>query len=216
MKPITLQGLLELGPLALQEKPLQGPQWPPSVYYRYIGLLTKRMDPTVFVELGTCGGGASRSAAIYNQKTLVVSIDISARLSQVPAIERSCPNFKFVRGDSTTLPDATKEEHHAFSLTLGMAEGEIAQDWEIIQTVKGKIGILFIDTVHTYEHTMKEFAAWKPYLAPGAVVLLDDLNREGMDRVWRELPGQKTEFSALAKMHVGGSPTDGGFGALIL
>jgi hypothetical protein len=37
-----------------------------------------------------------------------------------------------------------------------------------------------------------------------------------MDRLWRELPGEKTEFHALKELHIAGQPDDGGFGALIL
>jgi cephalosporin hydroxylase len=149
------------------------------------------MKPQVFVELGTCGGGAARNVAMVNPDVLVISIDVN-KLPQVSLIERDCKNFRFVCGDSVGLAETIGKEN------------------------TGKIGVMFIDTIHEYQHTMNEFNAWRPYLADGAVVCFDDLNRQGMDRVWRELPGIKTGFSDLSAMHISGSPTDGGFGALII
>jgi predicted O-methyltransferase YrrM len=147
------------------------------------------MKPEIFLELGTCGGGASRHVATKNPDVKVISIDVT-KLPQVSEI--ACPNFQFILGDSIET-----------AKTLG-------------PQYQGKIGIIFIDTIHEYQHTMNEFNAWKSYMAPGGIMFFDDLYRQGMDRVWKELPETKTEFHALSKMHIGGSPTDGGFGAIIL
>ena len=82
---------------------------------------------------------------------------------------------------------------------------------ELINKKLGEIDILFIDSIHTYEQTMKEFNAYRPYLSSRAIVCLDDLFRPGMEDAYNELPGDKIRLDDL---HIGGSPTDGGFAVL--
>jgi predicted O-methyltransferase YrrM len=188
---INIQDLLNLKNVARSTLPLSGSQWPPSVYYRYLAELVAFQNSRVFVELGTCGGGCSRNVAVRNPTTTVITIDV-VKEPQVNLVEKHVSNFKFVQGDSAELAKTIGEKY------------------------KGLIDTLFIDTVHEYNHVMKEFNAWKLYLAPNAVVVFDDLNRNSMDKVWADLPGIKTEFNALKEMHISGSPSDGGFGALIL
>lgn len=185
-----ISDLLILKLAAEKTEALPGEHWPPSVYYRFLAELVAFQQSRVFVELGTCGGGCARHVAIRNPLAKVITIDI-VKEPQVNLIG-DLANFEFVQGDSALLAD-----------TIGMM-------------YEGRIDTLFIDTVHEYNHVMNEFNSWRPYLAPGAVVAFDDLNREGMDRVWRDLPGQKTEFHALKELHIGGAPNDGGFGAIIL
>jgi len=95
-----------------------------------------------------------------------------------------------------------------FNFILG---DSIKEAREIYDFYEMPIDILFIDTVHTYENTMKEFRAWKPYLSKNAVVCLDDLFRPGMDEAWKELPGNKLRLDFL---HDGQYPEGGGFGIL--
>lgn len=188
---MTVQDLINLIPVAYAMKPLPGYEWPPSIYYRYLAELVSRVNGRVFVELGTCGGGCSRHVALKNPNTTVVTIDI-AKLPQVTLAEQQSPNFHFYLGDSVEL-----------AKTLG-------------EKYSQQIDVMFIDTVHEYDHVMNEFNAWKQYLAKPAIVCFDDLNREGMDRAWRDLPGLKTGFHDLKTLHIAGAPNDGGFGALIL
>lgn len=184
---MNLDQLRALQTEAWSLRPLDGPQWPPSVYYRYLALIAQRKPANVFVELGTCGGGCSRTVAMMSPKTKVISIDVTKH-ENVKQME-SIPNFTFLLGDSVELASKVGAEN--------------------------KVDLLFIDTVHTYERTMAEFKAWKPYMTPGGIMCFDDLHRPGMRKLWDDLPGTKTGFDDLARMHIGGSPTDGGFGALI-
>jgi len=186
---ITVADLVALGREALAASPHPDPRWPPSVYYRYLSAVAGRLNAKTFVELGTCGGGASLTVAVNNSSTKVITIDVD-KYPQVAPIEEMCSNFFFHRGDSIELAD-----------TLGQANAPI--------------DLLFIDTTHTYEQTMGEFNAWLPYMAKGGVVCFDDLYRPGMDVVWAALPEPKTGIHDLKRMHVGGSPTDGGFGASV-
>lgn len=164
------------------------PRFPPSVYYRFLYKLAEHMEPKVSVELGLCGGGASLHLALGCETGLVIGVDVSNDWPEnVQHVQDTCPNFRFWRMDSI---DAVVH---------------------FVRTVRSTVDILFIDTVHTYQRTMAEFDAWRPLLSPTAVVLLDDLFREGMNKVWAELPGYKLRMD---KLHIGGSRTDGGFGVL--
>ena len=162
--------------------------FPPSRYYRFLRLLAQRVRPDVSVELGVCGGGASLHLALGHPPGKVIGIDIrNSWPENVAYVKETCPNFEFWQMDS-------------FQATIRYKEADLPS-----------VDVLFIDTVHTYDRTMLEFNAWRDLLSSDAVVCFDDLYREGMDRVWEELPGEKWRKDRL---HEGGSPTDGGFGVL--
>lgn len=48
--------------------------------------------------------------------------------------------------------------------------------------------ILFVDTSHTYEHTLGELVAYTPHLRPGGVVLMHDTNVQYADDSGTEYP----------------------------
>lgn len=159
--------------------------FPPSSYYRFLNLIAKRINASLSVELGVCGGGGSLHMAMAGGT--VVGVDVALDYQQnIRWIKRNYPNFHFLHGDSIL-------------------------NAEIIYTTFGKIDLLFIDTTHTYSQTMTEYYAYEPYLSDEAIVCLDDLYREGMDKAWSELPGNKERFDFL---HPSQSPTDGGFGVI--
>jgi len=163
------------------------PRFPPSPYYRFFQLLTNWLEPDLSVELGTCGGGGALHMALGWPNGRVIGVDRSNEYpDNIAYIEKHFSNFTFMRGDS---------------IELAPEIGEL-----------GAIDLLFIDTVHTYERTWAEFNAYRPYLADNAVVCLDDLFRPGMELVWYELP--VPHRIRLDKLHIGGAPTDGGFGVL--
>jgi predicted O-methyltransferase YrrM len=161
------------------------PRFPPSLYYRFLRCLAEHMQPELSVELGVCGGGASLHLCLGSPGH-VIGIDyVNSYPDNVTYIQSHFQNFSFWEMDSI----------------------------EAARLAGDPVDILFIDTVHTYERTMAEFDAWKCLLYKGSVVCLDDLFREGMDRAWEELPGEKVRLDFL---HHGGSPTDGGFGCILV
>ena len=164
-------------------------RFPPSPYYLFLGSLVQEMRPAVSVELGVCGGGACLYMARAFLDGAVVGVDHALEYpDQIAYIQNKFPNFCFCKGDSVEVASMV----HAY--------------W-------GKAKILFIDTIHTYERTMAEWNAWLPFLEEGAVVILDDLFRPGMSEVWNEMPEPKLRLDFL---HIGGAPTDGGLGAVLL
>jgi predicted O-methyltransferase YrrM len=187
---VTLNDIMALKQEALHTHPYPDVRWPPSPYYRFLALVLKKLNGKLAIELGICGGGASLNMAIMNPHAKVIGIDV-VKLPQVSGVEQLCPNFTFKLGDS-----------------VGLAPTIIAE--------YGNPDLIFIDTDHTYEQTLKEYSAWLPLMRKGGVMCFDDLYRPGVQRFWGELSGTKTEYRALHELHIGGEPTDGGFGVAIV
>lgn len=61
------------------------------------------------------------------------------------------------------------------------------------------IDILHLDTEHTYDHVKSEFEAYKPGLAPGAIVMFDDLHKidDEVLRLFNEIPWPKIQDDRL-------------------
>ncbi len=156
------------------------PNFPPSLYYRFFEGVARLAQPDFSVELGTCGGGASLHLAKGCPSSRVTSFDLT-REPTVQIVERTFDNFRFIQMD--------------------VVEGAILFD-------NGSVGVLFVDTTHTYEQTIKEHAAWHPKMVSGGVIFFDDLGREGMWPALRKIGGEQIHFSDL-----GG---DGGMVAILI
>jgi predicted O-methyltransferase YrrM len=180
--------LIELAEKAEKEHVYPNPQFPPSLYYRFLKVLASYMQPNLSVELGVCGGGGSLHLALGWPVGTVVGVDIADdHPSHIKTIQETCPNFHFWQGDSVHV---APEIHNRY----------------------GAVDILFIDTTHTYTQTLKEFEAYQPYLSGVAIVCLDDLFRQEMGNIWEDLPGNKLR---LDKLH-DGAECGGGFGVIWL
>lgn len=187
---LSLDGhtMIALGEAAKFSPVYHDKRFPPSLYYRFLRVLASAKRPLVSVELGVCGGGGSLHLALGHPEGKVYGVDVANQWpDNIDHVQQTCPNFIFIREDSKQF-----------------AKGMMPNAF---------VDILFIDTVHTYEATLAEFEAWQPKLARNAVVVLDDLFRVGMDKAWAELPGEKIRMDYL---HIGGSPTDGGFGVILI
>lgn len=172
---------------AMKMHPYPDPRFPPSAYYRFLEVLARELQPQLSVELGVCGGGGSLHLCRGWLAGRVVGVDVSNEYpEQIQYILDNFPNFTFWRGDSVE------------------AAGQVYERY-------GRVEILFIDTTHTREQTLAEYSAWRPYLAPGAIVLFDDLYRPGMLEAWDELPGRKLR---LDRLHDGSPGVGGGFGVI--
>jgi len=168
------------------------PRFPPSLYYRFLYLLATAVQPVYSVELGLCGGGGSLHLALGWPSGKVVGVDVRREYpDNLAHIQQRCSNFEFWETDSVEA--AAQAQANSYF----------------------PVDILFIDTVHTYEQTLREFNAWKGLFRKGrgSVVVLDDLFREGMLDAWNELPGR--EKIRLDGLHIGGAPTDGGLGVIL-
>ena len=145
------------------------PCFPPSVYYRVLYLLVQRAAPEIAVELGTCGGGASLHMAMGCSTTKVYTFD-NIKEWQVSIAETLVENFHFILDDSVQA--ATR-----------------FQD--------ASVGLLFVDTTHTYEQTMAEYRVWLPKMRSSGIVIFDDIGRGGMDRAIAEIGGHQLHYPWL-------------------
>lgn len=186
---ITLEKLHELGLAALTAPVYPDPRFPPSVYYRFLHLLVREKKPRLSVELGVSGGGGSLHLALGWPAGRVIGVDIILdHEERIQHIFQVCDNFEFWKGDSVAMAKPIFQE-------------------------AGLIDVLFIDTDHAMGQGLKEFEAYKPFLADGAVVCFDDLLHVGMEGAWDAVPEPKIRMDWL---HEGTYPTGGGFGVAII
>ena len=171
---------------ALQQKPYPSTLFPPSPYYRFLGILARELKPKVSVVLGVCGGGDCLHIALGNPNGKVIGIDIAEdHPQQISFIQQTCPNFIFWLGDSINSAD------------------EIHQKY-------GPPSLLFIDTTHTYKQTILEISAWMSYLTSSYIICFDDLFRKEMLNFWEELTEPKLRLDNLHD----GAESGGGFGVM--
>jgi hypothetical protein len=172
---------------ALSMRPYPNKMFPPSPYYRFFEVMAQNLKPSLSVVLGVSGGGDCLHLARGWSDGTVVGIDhVNDHPANIRYILDRHPNFLSVIGDSVELANS-------------------------INRLYGPVDILFIDTVHTYEQTMKEYNAWQPYLSDKSIVCLDDLFRpEGMQQAWDEMPEPKLRLDMLHD----GAEFGGGFGVV--
>ena len=117
-------------------------------------LETLEVRPSLIVELGVRGGESTfvleRVAALCGSKLVSVDLEDCSRASQY------C-NWSFVKSDDVAFAD-------------------IFGDWCQARGINPSIDILFIDTSHELEYTIKEIDHWGPFLAPRSKVFFHDTN----------------------------------------
>lgn len=110
--------------------------------------------PGLIVELGTRGGESTfvfeRAARLCGARLLSVDIADCSRISQYE-------KWDFVQSDDV-----------AFAGKFGA--------WCAAKGLKPEIDVLFIDTSHEYGHTVREIAAWFPFVARAGKVIFHDTN----------------------------------------
>jgi cephalosporin hydroxylase len=123
--------------------------------------------PRLIVELGTRGGESTRSmlAAGTRSDARMLSVDVRD-CSDVPVPPRFRDRWTFVQCDDVAFGC------HGFTA------------WCETNGVPPRIDVLFIDTSHLYEHTVRELETWLPFVPVGGIVLLHDTN---MREIYRRL-----------------------------
>lgn len=182
--------LNELAEQAKKDEVYPSKLFPPSLYYRFLFRLAEWKKPKLSVVLGVCGGGCALHLSKANEGK-VIGVDYQYdHPEHIKHIETNFQNFEFMLEDSVKSAEKIYKKH-------------------------GLIDILFIDTDHRYDRTLKEFNAYKPYMAPGGLMLFDDLFRhhphdeKGVGDAWDEIEAEKCRIDEL---HDGDYPHGGGFG----
>ncbi|WP_027005160.1 class I SAM-dependent methyltransferase [Conexibacter woesei] len=104
------------------------------------------------VELGTATGWTAAALVLADPERRVVSCD--------PVVQPNRERYL----DLLRAPDRAR-------LTLLAVDGaDAAADG----VAEGPVDLLFVDSSHTRDATLQEWHAWRPRLAPGALVVFDD------------------------------------------
>jgi predicted O-methyltransferase YrrM len=129
-------------------------------------LLALARGRTCIVELGTATAWTAISLALGNPACKVVSYDIH---------EREEPQLYLALVDPQTRA----------RIELVVAPGARGP------RTSGPVDLLYIDSSHDRDETIAEIRAWRPYLPPGAVIVLDDFGNP-------DYPGIREAIAALA------------------
>jgi predicted O-methyltransferase YrrM len=127
---------------------------------------TVLLNARTVVELGTRGGESTRAhlaaVAVTNGRVLSIDIDDCSHV-RLPQALRS--RWEFIRADDVVFG---KEQFPSWCQQNSLP---VAAD------------IVFVDTSHLYEHTVREIAAWHGYVRAGGAMIFHDTNMgEGVYR----------------------------------
>lgn len=122
-----------------------------------------------------------------------ISTDISEHLVHLYELTIALPENKIVvelgtrGGESTTALLAAVNDSGGKLYSIDIQNCNIypheanwkfiqGDDMEIVKTWNLKIDHLFIDTLHTYEHTLAELRSWGKFVQPWGIITLHDTN----------------------------------------
>lgn len=161
--------LLDIRPQLLRDMTNEAPTT--KAYNTYFYEFARWFLPDFIVETGTDRGRSAAHFAAGNPDAQVLTIDIDAACSQ-HARELGLDNIRAITADSLEyVPHIDNES----------------------------IDVLFLDSLHTYEHTQAEFVAFFPKVAPGGVIFIDDIHLdEGMNRFWEWLTRCAHDYGDVA------------------
>lgn len=175
---------------ALVDHIYHDPRFPPSLYYRFLKMISRNIKSRLSVELGVAGGGGSLYLAMGSWGQVVgVDLDYINHVENIEYVKKEFKNFIFWEMDTVA---SAKPVYDTF----------------------GEVDILFLDSVHTFDQTTKEYLAYKPYLSDKAVICLDDLHRTEMVDVWNWFTENVGKGLRLDFLHSGSPNVDGGFGVI--
>jgi predicted O-methyltransferase YrrM len=150
-----------------------------AVYYRFLYELSRQMKPAWILETGTRLGLSAAQLAMGCPTSKVVTIDVDP---QSRGRFSSVENLKNLSNVIPITADSRKAK-------------------ELFPKDCGQFGIIYLDSDHTYDVVMSEFKIYREMLAPGGVMVFDDiaLNPE-MRRFWAEVPQPKVELNFLHRL----------------
>lgn len=131
-----------------------------SDHLNFLNLFLELLQPSVIVELGTRGGESTRVFTHYtsNHDCQGYGVDLSPK----PNWLTESMNWKHFVSDDCALGNKIEKE----------------SKWPDGTPFK-LIDLLFIDTSHEYEHTLRELAVWTSLVNSGGWILFHDTNLSG-------------------------------------
>ncbi len=163
---------------------LYGIGGPCGPYYRFLYHLAVKMKPSLVVELGSYRGGSTAHLAA-GAKCAVLAVEPYPQ-PQLSGVVKQYPNIDWRQDES---------------LSKAVLDSVADQS----------VDLCFIDTVHTEEFAVPEYAAWSPKMKPGGIMLYDDITiDELMSAAWAKILAmdQRAKIS-LPSLHYSG------FGAIL-
>ncbi len=139
----------------------------PTSYYFFLAGLVKLERLTQILEIGTNSGGSimAISKGLHKEdivKSRIVTVDITRKnedgFSKYPHIKR-------IQGDSLS--------------------NEVVE--EALKSFDGAVDLIYIDSLHEYEHTKDNINIYAEKLNPRYLVLDDIRQCDDMQRLWSEL-----------------------------
>jgi MMP 1-O-methyltransferase len=155
----------------------------------YLRYLASQVDPLhAIVEVGVFEGGSLDFLARGGRGCDVIGVDTWGIVDTTDPLD----------GDYNEHARAVAQRVADRYPHVELIQGEstlVAREW-----FGHAIGLLFIDADHEYEKVRADYLAWKPNLAPGAVVAFDDYHwNPGVQQAVNELFGpQKVTAGRLA------------------
>ena len=147
------------GPLAFLKRP--------TSYYFFLAGFVRLQRLNQILETGTNSGGSimSMSKGLHEDdipSSRLVTVDIVAKNDEG---FKKYPDIKRVYGDSL--------------------DGGVVK--EVINSFEKNIDLLYVDSLHEYEHTKKNIEIYGNSLSPRYIILDDIRQCDEMKRLWKEL-----------------------------
>ena len=141
-----------------------------EAYVRFFYAWVEQTQPQLVVETGTDQGRSGIHLAMGHPGTKVVSIDI----------DHACAG-------------------HLNAFGLHNVEAVTANSTYTFSRFKDRsIDLLFLDSLHTYEHVTREIELFLPKMRKGGLVFMDDIHLgDTMERAWADIEFPKREISEL-------------------
>lgn len=147
---------------------------PTDRYLRFLYEFAKRYQPELVVETGTDRGRSAAHFALGNLEAHVVTIDID-RACKDNADSLKITNIVAIAADSLLFVDKIKD---------------------------ASVDVLFIDSLHEYDHASREWRAYARKVKPAGIVFFDDIALDaGMRQFWAEVGGRRFD---LGHLHISG------------
>lgn len=139
-------------------------------YLRFLYEFARKYEPQLIVETGTDQGRSAAHFALGAPAAKMVTIDIDPACKE--NVDRlKIPNVISVAIDSLIFADTIAD---------------------------GSVDVLFLDSLHTYDHSIAEYRKYLPKVHPGGVIFFDDIALDaGMKQFWREVTGRRMDLSHL-------------------
>lgn len=143
-------------------------------YYAYLRLLIREFSPKNVVELGTFQG----ISALFMKSALAPTSRL-ATLDLYPI--------------DNEVTRTLKLDSRVTVLTADTRDPCVSSEFG-----RGQVDTLYIDTDHNFRQIAAEWETWRPTLADGAIVVLDDihLNPE-MEFFWNQIPFVKLDTGRI-------------------